>query len=171
MWSENHGGIEIISDMDGWLHTCGPVDQRWMDWWKNVEIDRWHLEEIKSPFSSSTRGIYCSRLIYYLLSLTSGVNVPYLGNKNNLERQLPQVKLYHFPGSSLLSVSIEIFSIYFGKLKQLLSCPPRAGISQSSRFIIIILTMGGEKMQSRTISQAWFRPNGGHRNPGCQSLK
>lgn len=87
--------------------------------------------------------------MYYLLCLTSGSNVPYLGNKNNLERQLPQVKLFHFPGYSPLSVSIEIFFIYFGKLKQPL-CPPRAGINQSSRFIIIILsTEGGKKEKKR----------------------
>lgn len=80
-------------------------------------------------------------IIYFL---SSGTNVPYLSNKNNLDRKLPQVKLFQFPSYSLLSVSIEVFSVYFGKLKQLL-CSPRAGISQSSRFIIIILSTEGEK--------------------------
>lgn len=48
-------------------------------------------------------------------SLTSGVDVPDLSNKNSLERQLPQVKLHHCADSPLLSVSAEIFCIYFGK--------------------------------------------------------
>lgn len=72
----------------------------------------------------------------YLLTLSSGVNVPCLSNKNSLERQLPQVKLGSFPDSSLLSVSIETLSIYLGKLKQLLSCPPRVGIQHAGIFII-----------------------------------
>lgn len=102
-------------------------------------------KEIKTSAGSSAHGIYGCCLIYYLLSFTSGVNVPYLGNKNNLERQLPQVKLRHFPDSFLLSVSIEIFFIYFAKLKQLLLCPPKAGMSQRGRFIIIILSTEGGK--------------------------
>lgn len=170
MWCEIQEGTPIIFDMDGWLHICGCG--RWGRLVK--ECSYWSMTVVRNKnlhLVFSAHGIYCSRLIYYLLSLTSGVNVPYLGNKNNLERQLPQVKLCHFPGSSLLSVSIEIFPIYFGKLKQLLLCPPRAGISQSSRFIIIILSTEGGKMQSCTISQAWFRPYRGHRNSSCQSLK
>lgn len=107
--------------------------------------------KIKASFASSTHGIYCSLLIHYLLSLSSGVNVPCLSNKNSLERQLPQVKLCRFPDSSLLSISIEILPIYFRKLKQLLLCPPRVGINQRSIFIIIILSTGKGKA-GRTIT-------------------
>lgn len=82
--------------------------------------------------------------------------MPYLANKNNLERKLPQVKPHRFPDSSLLSVSIEIFFIYFGKFKQLLLRLPKASISQSSIFIIIILSTegGGEGAGGCTASQA-----------------
>lgn len=79
----------------------------------------WTEPKKNTSLASSTHGIYCSLLIDYLLSLSSGVNVPCLGNKNSLERQLPQVKLCSFPDRSLLSISIQTPSIYLGKLKQL----------------------------------------------------
>lgn len=100
----------------------------WMDssdpGWKTWKMSRWHLdlcgqcngwgEKAQASFASSTHGIYCRLLIDYLLSLSSGVNVPCLGNKNSLESQLPQVKLCSFPDRSLLSISIQTHSIYFG---------------------------------------------------------
>lgn len=97
---------------------------RLMDVGENVELicfsNTWHLLHSTD----------------YLLTLSSGVNVPCLSNKNSLERKLPQVKLGSFPDSSLLSISIETLSIYFGKLKQLLSCPPRVGTKHIGIFII-----------------------------------
>lgn len=95
--------------------------------------------------------VRCCCFIYFLW--TCGLNVSYLCNKNYLERQLPpQFEPSHFPGSSLLSVSIEIFSIYFGKLKQAQLRPPRAGVSPTSRFIIITLsTEGREEEESAAL--------------------
>ena len=94
-------GIQITFGMVGWLNACGNV-------WKwarcgdgrAVDIDRRSLEDVKYPFGYPAHGTHHSQLIYYLLSLTYGVNVPCLANKNNLEKQLPQVKLLHFPGPS-----------------------------------------------------------------------
>lgn len=102
--------------------ACGFLGSRWAIWKisHNVRpVSNGQSRKKNTSLASSTHGIYCSLLIDYLLSLSSGVNVPCLGNKNSLERQLPQVKLCSFPDRSLLSISIQTLSIYLGKLKQL----------------------------------------------------